>query len=562
MSVKEHLASIQEQKAKLAIDEQVALQKAWESGDVDTIYKAQQYAKTIQARQDTNNKSILFDPTDMTNGLGYKSKGYAMSYDLLRRMSRTHIIKAIIETRKEQVSAFCQPQENKYGTGFVVQPRQGYIISKPQKKLTKAQEKTVQSITEFLLNCGDVENFWHADTFVTFVKKLVNDSLTFDQATAEVVRNRAGRPCEFFAVDGSTFRIADSYDENSDPQKSSEIIKGYSPSYVQVIDSNIVAEFYPWELMFGIRNPSTDIHANGYGRSELEDMIQTVTAILNSDYYNANFFKVGSAPKGMLRYSGNINENTVQEFKKQWLATMTGVDNMHKTPIVNADKLEFVNMHIPNKDMEFAKYQEFLIKISCALYKIDPSEIGFPMSGNSEGSHGLGGDNAEEKLKYSKDKGLKPLLKQVEHWINKYIVWQLDDAYEFRFVGIDGEATYEQELDQSIKRLGNFQTLNEIRAQYNLDPMEDPELGDIILNGTWYQAYAAKQMAAQQGNPFNPGDPNAPQGTGASQQSEEEDEEQGPVYNDNPFTQDQNSTDNPFMKGLQEDIVRILSTGK
>lgn len=559
MSIKEQLSSIQEQQAKLGIEEQLTLQKAFESGDVDAIYKAQQHLKTIQARQQTNSKSIVFDPDDLSNGLGYKSKSFDMSYALLRRMARTHVIKAIIETRKEQVSAFCQPQENKYGTGFVIQPRQGYILSKVPKKLTKMQEQKVSYLTEFLLSCGDVENFWHADTFDVFVRKIVNDSLVFDQATAEIVRNRAGRPCEFFAVDGATFRIADSYDDD-DPQKKGEAIKGYTPSYVQVIDGNIVNEYYPWELMFGVRNPSTDISANGYGRSELEDMIQTVTAILNSDYYNANFFKVGSAPKGMLRYSGNINENTVQEFKKQWLATMTGVDNMHKTPIVNADKLEFVNMHIPNKDMEFAKYQEFLIKISCALYKIDPSEIGFPMSGNSEGSHGLGGDNAEEKLKYSKDKGLKPLLKQVERWINKYIVWQLDPEYEFRFVGIDGEATYEQELEQSIKRLGNFQTVGEIRAQYNLDPLEDEDMNNLILNSVWYQAYAAKQMSAQQGNPFNPGDPNNPQGQG-QQGQDDEDQDQGPVYNDNPFSQDENSTDNPFMKGLHEDIAKILSAG-
>jgi hypothetical protein len=559
MSIKEQLSSIQEQKSKLVIEEQLTLQKAFESGDVDAIYKAQQHVKTIQARQQTESKSVMFDPADLSNGMGYKSKSFHMSYDLLRRMARTHVIKAIIETRKEQVSAFCQPQENKYGTGFVVQPKVGYIVTKQVKKMTKVQEQKVQYLTEFLMNCGDVENFWHADSFDVFVKKIVNDSLVFDQATAEIVRNRAGRPCEFFAVDGSTFRIADSYDDN-DPQKRGEAVKGYTPSYVQIIDSNIVNEYYPWELMFGVRNPSTDINSNGYGRSELEDMIQTITAILNSDFYNANFFKVGSAPKGMLRYSGNINENTVQEFKKQWLATMTGVDNMHKTPIVNADKLEFVNMHVPNKDMEFAKYQEFLIKISCALYKIDPSEIGFPMSGNSEGSHGLGGDNAEEKLKYSKDKGLKPLLKQIERWINKYIISQLEPEFEFRFVGIDGEATYEQELDQTIKKLTNFQTLDETRAQYNMDLLGEEKGGDLILNSAWIQAKTQKEQMQAAGNPYNPGDPSASQGGGGGQQGgSDEEEDQGPSYNDNPFTQDENSTDNPFMKGLHEDIAKILS---
>lgn len=549
-------SELQEQKAKIAIAEKLALEKAFSSGDVNAIYKAQQVLKGIESRQETKTKSVFVDPNDVSSSMGYKQKNFSMSYEVLRRMSRTHVVKAIIETRKEQTSAFCQPQENKYGTGFVIDKRASYILGQKAKKLTKAEEKKIEYLTNFLLSCGDVENFWHADTFDVFIKKLVNDSLVFDQATAEIVRNRAGQPCEFFATDGSTFRVADSYDDN-DYKKKEVLIKGYAPSYVQVIDGNINAEYYPWELMFGVRNPSTDINANGYGRSELEDMMQTVTAILNSDHYNANFFKVGSAPKGILRYTGNINENTVQEFRRQWMAQVGGVDNMHKTPIVNADKLEFVNMHVPNKDMEFAKYQEFLIKISCALYKIDPSEIGFPMSGSSDSKPMFEGSN-EAKLKYSKDKGLKPLLKQIERWINKYIIWQLDKDYEFRFVGIDGETTYADELDQNIKKLSNFQTLNEIRAEYNLDPV-DGDLGELVLNATWYQAYAAKQMQDQQGNPF---DQQGGQDNGMNDGGEDEEEDQGPVYNNNPFMQDENSTDNPFMKGLQEDIAKIISEGK
>jgi hypothetical protein len=52
--------------------------------------------------------------------------------------------------------------------------------------------------------------------------------------------------------------------------------------------------------------------------------------------------------------------------------------------------------------MEYEKYNEFLIKCGCAVYTIDPSEIGFPMSGNSSGQSGLGGDSTKEKLEYSK----------------------------------------------------------------------------------------------------------------------------------------------------------------
>lgn len=561
MSKSPDLSAISEEKAILQIKESLALQKAFASDDANAIFKAQKYIKNLEAHQKSNAKTILIDPNDISSSMGYKNKGYDLSYDVLRGMARTHIIKSIIETRKEQVSSFCQPQSDKYSTGFVIQKRQGYFLQKKKKKLTKQEEQRIEELTEFLISCGSTDNFWHADTFDVFIKKILNDSLIFDQATFEVVYDRSGVPCEFFATDAATHRIADTYSQDDlgrNPQRSTAIdkskqIKGYSPFYVQVIDGRIVNEYYPWELGFGIRNPSTDINQNGYGRSELEDMIQTVTAILNSDFYNANFFKVGSAPKGILKYTGNINENTVSEFRSQWMTQVAGVTNMHKIPIVNADKLDFINMQQSNRDMEFSKYQEFLIKISCALYKMDPSEIGFPMSGSSDAKPMFEGNN-EAKLQYSKDKGLKPLLKQIERWINKYIIWQIDPDYEFRFVGIDEEHTYEEELDNAIKRLENFQTPNEIREEYNLEPIEG---GDTLVNAGFLQSkqieMQQQQQMDQQGGGQSPEDAQNPfmQEGNPDQQSQQA----PPKASGNGLDDDSN----PFAKSLKADIARLLS---
>jgi hypothetical protein len=440
-------------------------------------------------------------------------------------MARTHIIKAIIETRKEQIAAFCKPQRDKFSTGFVVQKKQKYTLSSEKPKLTKADENRIEDIIEFLLNCGNVDNFWHADSFDVFVSKIVDDSLTLDQATFELVRNKRGLLVEFFATDGATFRISDSYDD--DDQRNKEIrIKGYTPSYLQLYQEQTVAEFYPWELGFGIRNPQTSIYANGYGRSELEDMVQTVTAILNADHYNGNFFQVGSAPKGILRYSGNINPNTIEDFKRQWQAQVAGVANAHKIPTINADKMDFISTQTNNKDMEFEKYQEFLIKISCAQYKIDPSEIGFPMNGSSSSAPMFEGNN-EARLKYSKDKGLRPLLKRIESWVNKWIVTQLDPNFEFKFVGIDQEEE-EKELDILNKKVQNGMGFKEWREAVGLE-RELPE-DDFPLNPVWMQKKGMDSM----GNP------------GAN-------EEMDDMYN----TEDDDK--NPFTKALANSLEEVLT---
>lgn len=522
---------LQEQEKRFEIQRELTISKAFNSGNVDEILKASQY---IQKREKTDSKSILIDPQLMNTGLGYKEKQYSLSYDFLKGMARTSIAKAIIDTRKKQVKAFCTPQQTKYTPGFVIEKKTKFSITKKEVKLTKQEEERVEDIVNFLLDCGTAENYWHGDTFDIYIGKLLDDSLTCDQAVSELVRNRKGQIVEFFACDGSTFRVADSYDDDMKSGKEVEE-KGYTPSHVQVYQNNILSEYYPWELMFGVRNPSTDIRSNGYGRSELEDMIQTVTALLNADLYNANFFKVGSAPKGILRYSGNINQNTVEEFKRQWIAQVSGVQNAHKLPMINADKMDFINTNVPNKDMEFSRYQEFLIKIHCALFTIDPSEIGFPMSGTSDSKPMFEGNN-EARLKYSRDKGLKPLLKEIEAWINKWIVSQLDPNFVFRFTGIENEKNEMDDLAEDIQKLSNFMTLNEIRAKYNLDPIEG---GDMVLNPVYNQAKQAEAQMKMQKDQM-----------AMQQQMGQGDQDMG--------QENEEDNDNPFMKALSLELPEIL----
>lgn len=532
------LESLLDQRELLHIQEQLALEKAFKSNDARQILEAQKYvSKNIKEREAIQSKSLLVDPLDLSSSFGYKEKPISLSFDILRAMAKTDIVKAIIETRKDQVQSFCQPQKDKYSTGFVVEKKSKYTVEKKEIKLNKQQQQRIEDIVEFILNCGNLENKWDADSFDVFMGKIVDDSLSMDQATWENKRNKFGELVQFIATDGSTYRVADSYeDEQMIATKKEELVKGYAPSHVQLYQNNIIAEFYPWELAFCVRNPKTDIRKNGYGCSELEDMVQLVTAILNANTYNSNFFKVGSAPRGILKYSGNINQNTVEDFRKQWIAQVAGVANAHKIPMINVDKLDFIPTHVPNKDMEFSRYQEFLIKCACALYKIDPSEIGMPMSGNVGQAPMFEGNN-EARLQYSKDKGLKPLLKKIEGWINKWIISELDPDYVFKFVGIDDEITRKEELEADVQKVQNFQTVNEIRAKYNLDEIEG---GDIILNPTFTSMQQMAMMGNQDSNNFMTN-------------------EYGDVSN--PFTGDGGNQDknSPFMKALENELPKLLS---
>lgn len=475
------------------------------SNDPMEVLRAARAWKDVEQRERIDSKSITIDPLEQANALGYKNKTTNITYGALRMMSRTPIVRAIINTRIEQVAAFSQPQPDKYSPGFIIQKKK--YLNK-NSKITKEEERKIGEITEYVLNCGMSNNKWHGDDFNKFLRKTTQDSLTFDQMTYEPVRNRKGQVAEFFATDGSTYRIAASIDEENYRGRDKVAIQGYLPSYVQIIDEVIRAEFYPWELCFGIRNPTTSIYNNGYGQSELEDLVMTVTSMLYADQYNSSFFRNGSAPKGIIKIKGNISPDKLQSFRQQWRAMVAGVGNANKTPVMNADEMEWIDLSKNNRDMEFKEFQEYLLKTCCAIYKIDPEEIGFgKQSGGS--SKPLFESSGKARLEYSRDKGLKPLLTFHEAHFNKYVMNPTFPEFELKFVGLDSN-TPQEELESDIKKLSNFMTLDEIRTKYDLKNIG--EGGDMILNNIFYQNIAAKRAQEQERNmnPENSNKDNSP----------------------------------------------------
>lgn len=552
--------------AKLRVKQMRTIEKAIRSDSPDDILRAQKALNTIQQKENQamQPKAFFIDPLEFNSNLGYKDKSFSLSYTTLKRMSKTPIINSIIKTRKNQVADFAEPQENKYSTGFVVRKKSKNGV---EQKMDNKDKRIAFAITDFLLKGGNVGE-WEHDDFDTFIRKIVDDSLTYDQMTFEIMRNRRGKVESFVATDAATFRMANSFfakdydipyfsnDKGLWGQDKSDYgpkIKGYYPAYVQVYQNVKVSEFYPWELCFGVRNPSTSIFANGYGCSELEELINVVTSLLWGDEYNRRFFSQGSAPKGMLRVKGAVNETALQQFKQQWQSMITGVMQSWKTPVVNQD-VEWIDLQKNNRDMEYSSWMEYLIKIACAIFNIDPIEIGWDIS-RSSGRNGLFEGGQEKRLQNSKDKGLYPLLKFLQRKINKYIVEQIHPDYEFVFMGLNG-MTIDQELDLDIKKVQAFATINEIREKYEMKPLEG---GDIIENAVFVQSKNAAVMGAQGGDLSGGGAVPTPDG------EEEEAEPENPfdlyAEGDEEETEDEDTekAQNSFVKAFDAFLEKELN---
>lgn len=524
---------------------QSKLQAALNSNDAGEIMKANLYLGEIN-RQPTKIQSVFFDPNDISgNGRGFKDSKGVLSFSVLRRMGDIHIVKSIVSTRVEQIMNFMDFSEDEQKEGFTIRKKKS-LFSTGDEKLTNEDKKKISKIVDFLEKGGWTDKWDNVDSLQEFVSKIMSDSLTLDQLAFEMVRNRMWELQKFRAVDASLIRFLDSVDPRQREGFEQYRFKGHLPRYCMVWDEMILHNpitkepilYYPWELGFGIRNKTSDVRRNGYGVSELETLVNIITWILWGFSYNANFFSQGSQPKGFINIKNpNISNSTLQEFRQAWTQTMAGVYNSHRTPVINGIDLEWVDLQkLSNRDMEFNEWIKFLIIMTCSVYRIDPSELGFNFK---ESQQIFGQDGQRERLKHSREKGLKPLLIFLQGVITKYIVSELDENYEFAFTGIEVEDEEAQVKLDSEKLSSGMVAMQDIFKKYNGRDF-DPEK-DIILN----QVYQGMKQAEEQNKMF-----------GASQPGQQP--EGVPEGEEDPFAQYKSFNDNPIMKPAVDYYLKNL----
>jgi hypothetical protein len=534
----------------LSLQKNLLLDEHLKSNDPESIIKASTYLKQIEANKDNtgNIKAYLYSPErEFYTGMGYKSSTKSLSFSLLRSMAKTPIVNSIITTRVDQISRFTQFTTDTQKEGWTVRKKQSRF-DVDLKEPTDQEKRRIDAISKFIEDGGFNQKWDLNDDFPDYIKKTIRDSLELDQSTFECERNRRGELVAYTATDGATMRYLETIDRLYDDELKFDEINGYQPIYAQVWNNKIAYSpdlkepivYYPWELSLGIRNKTSNIRNNGYGTSELEVLVEIVTWMLWGMQYNGNFFKQGSNPKGFFTIEGATNQAMLGEFRSAWRNMMSGVVNAHKVPVFEGGKVSWESMQETNKDMEFSLWNEFLILITCSIYKIDPNELGFRFK--SQGTTAFGKDGQKERFEHSKDKGLKPLLVLSQKQINKYIVSELDDAYEFLWTGVDLEDET-QVLDNDKKKIDSgFMSLEdgfEKHSGRKFDPKKD-----TILNAVYQQAQQAKQFGGEESN------------AAIDQMAAEENTEVVNPFNE--FGKGENS--NPIAKETMDYLKTIMNT--
>lgn len=437
-----------------------------------------------------------------------------MTYYGLDQLARTPYVAPILSTRLTQIAEFAQRQPDRHSSGFRV------VLRDTDKTPTKAEKARAREIENMILTAGGK---YGNGSFEGFVRSIMGDSLTLDQANAEILEDRAGRAVGFVAVDAATIRRARPSEESYRSGRS--IYTEGMAQYVQVVDQRIVAEFDGDQMMWGVRRPRTRRQYYGYGNPELIEAITVITDLVNAQTFNSVNFTNGVNVNSILAVMAHMSPKSWNSLKTSITAKLSGVGNARRLPMVllNPDRkedLKPIKLGETNRDMEFSQHIAFNLKVLCACMGMDPAELGF-VYGSEGQTSAMNGQGPTERIIASKERGLRPKLRSLEHWMNRWFVHRVDEAFNFTISGYDA-VSREAKLDLDIKAVKSLRTINEVRAENDWPKIDSP-WADLILDPTVINSEMGRMAQEEAG-----GDGGEEGGQDPQDGDDPDDGEQGP----------------------------------
>jgi HK97 family phage portal protein len=391
-------------------------------------------------------KRYAFTQDQVNGGIQSRKKpGSSISFETLRRFSVAHeVSRACVNYRKRQI------------TGMEWQ------ITTADDDETGINDGQQKQLEEFFKNLGG-----RGIGYRRFMDRLVEDLMVLDAITLEKQGSRGGKLANLVPIDAATIRIR--VDESGATPEPPET------AYVQVIRGTTTAEFTDDEMIYGMMNARND---SPYGLAPLESLMIIVSSSLKSGMYNLAYLTDGNIPEGIYQVPESWQPDQIKQFQEYFDALMAGDETM-------TSRLKFLAGgagagYIPTKkrdEMAFKEFNDWLMKITCALFEVQPIEIGFAPQ------HGLGGKGFAEGQQHTADnKGLLPLALFIEEMFTKVIQEDLGFSnLKFTF------PTLKQKDEKAVAEVNAIllnsgqRTVNELRTDDGLDPI--PGLDKPFVQG-------------------------------------------------------------------------------
>jgi len=362
-----------------------------------------------------------------------------MSTEQLRRWSRNNPwIRAAVNLRRQQISR---------AKWDIVTTDAG----------DNANPRTVQKLRELFRRPNPKGESWRS-----FIEPVIEDILVLDQGAIEIekkVGSRVGADPVAYLWNKDAARIA--FDTTWDGRDESK------PRYYELDSAGRqVAIYKNDELIVVIANPVT---YSPIGLSPLEVLAETITADLDAAAYNAKAVSQ-AAPPGVLHLGEGVRPDQVDSFKAYWEAEVAGKSQIAITG--GGKGMQWLPLAASNRDMQFMEWQVYLARKICAVFAVQPQDIGISFDVNKSTS--------ETGAAFTYDNGIVPLAELIAEYLTREVVARYDSDLRFVFTEI-GRTAQQNIAEYNKMALGGLPWLriNDALRERGQDGIG--ELGDQIM---------------------------------------------------------------------------------
>lgn len=424
----------------------------------------------------------------------------------------------ILLARSNHTSLMARPRDNRFDNGFDFLPNDKSRLPKdPTEMATLMLE--VEKVKEFIWGCGTTKVIGEQEqpSFSQYVKMITRDGLAFGRHSTEYIYDERDptKLVAFRPVDAGTIYRTTLFSQQDDSIRISaltELEKLYSQKivkqkidlakykqgdyiYCQVINGQPRQFFTANEMIVHNMYPTTNVEFGGYPLTPIDQAIHAITTHINITQHNKLYFQYGRAARGMLVIkSKNIDEKKLQVLRAQFQQTINSVKHAHRMPVFGItpeDEVTWSPIDNSSRDQEFSFLSDSNARVILGAFQMSPDELpGYGHLSKGSNTQALSESNNEYKLVAARDVGIRPMLSDLQDFINKNIIPKINPKiaklFSFTFLGIDKESPDKENarLESSIQI---YSTMNDVLDEVEKERIPKSMGGDLIMNPLYWQ---------------------------------------------------------------------------
>lgn len=459
------------------------------------------------------------DPKQNSYNGVWKPKRGLVPDNMKKAIARKNdLVASILQARANFGSAFGRELQDRFSTGFRIEPRPG-IMQKLDEKQREELLDEIDDVSNRLATCGDTEGFSvdRQESMSKFMYQSFRNGVLFGAFATEVIWKDSPGSEEpvfhaFRAVDSGTIHYAHPKVERQDPQirekaldllqqffnekLNRENVKEYKYAYYQVINNTPVQGFTDKEMFYWPLYPCTDIELGGYPVTPIDTALTAIVTHLNITSHNRLYFQNGRAARGMvIIQSEDEDASFVEVIRQHFAASVTGVDKAFRVPVFGIgteDKITWQPMESQGgRDMEFQYLSDQNSRIILSAFQMSPEELpGYQHLSRGSNNQSLTESNNEYKLEAARDIGIRPILANFQDFLNTRILPLFSKRVAkycvLKLYGLDAD-TPEREASRIAADAPLHGTQDDIQERVEKEPYGKEWGGEFPLSPSYQQ---------------------------------------------------------------------------